>query len=102
MANLSLSFTITNGTTADATEVQTNYNDIVTYINNRNTATLDWDFVSSAGLITGKDGFRSSGGAVGSPAYSFTSDTNTGMFQPSADQVTLVAGGVNQFNMTST
>ena len=49
MANLSLSYTLVNGTVADATEVMANYNDIVNYINARNTSAADWDNLSVSG-----------------------------------------------------
>jgi len=93
MANLSLSFTLANGTTADASEVQTNFNDGVTYINARNAASADWDAFSCAGLMTGKATLRMNDGSVTVPSVSFTSDTNTGIYWVSADILGVTTGG---------
>ncbi len=41
-------------------------------------------------------------GSVGAPAYSFTSDPDTGMYRPSANVLSLVAGGVQALQLTST
>ena len=38
-------------------------------------------------------------GAVGAPSYSFTSDTDSGIFLPAADQLSLVAGGLDCINI---
>jgi len=44
------------------------------------------------------------GGAVSQPAYSFTGDTNTGIYQTGQDSIGISCGGVNvaEFNGTST
>jgi len=43
MATLSVTNTFSNGTVADAPQVNTNFNDIVDYINDRNDGTEDWE-----------------------------------------------------------
>lgn len=35
-------------------------------------------------------------GSVGAPSHSFTADTNTGIFNPGADELAITAGGVQQ------
>lgn len=41
-------------------------------------------------------------GAVGAPAYSFTSDPNTGLYNFGADSISLVTGGSQRLNLTTT
>lgn len=52
MANLAVTNSFTNGTTADASAVNTNFSDIVTYINNRNGASAPWDAIDVTGNAT--------------------------------------------------
>lgn len=40
-------------------------------------------------------------GAVGTPAYTFTGDTNTGMWSPAADTIAFSEGGVEAMRITS-
>jgi hypothetical protein len=40
-------------------------------------------------------------GAVGTPSYTFTGDTNTGIFSPAADTIAFVEGGVEAMRITS-
>lgn len=46
MASLAVTNTLSNGATILASEHNTNYSDIVTYINNRNSGSTTWDAVS--------------------------------------------------------
>jgi hypothetical protein len=41
-------------------------------------------------------------GSVGSPSFTFSSDTNTGIFRPGADQLALVTNGANRVFVNST
>lgn len=41
-------------------------------------------------------------GTATSPSYSFTSDTNTGMYHPSPDVITFATNGVNRFEIQDT
>jgi len=52
--------------------------------------------------ITGLGQIRAQNGAVGTPSYSFTSSTTTGMWQPVAGTIAVSASGVEVFNSTST
>lgn len=99
MADLSLTYTLANGTTADATEVQTNFNDGVTYINARNQASADWDVFSCAGLMTGKANLRMNGGAVGTPSISFTGDIDTGIYSTGSDTLDFSTGGTRRVQL---
>lgn len=40
-------------------------------------------------------------GAVGTPGYTFTGDTNTGLYSPTADNIALATGGVQRLNIDS-
>ena len=40
-------------------------------------------------------------GAVGTPAYTFSGDTNTGIYSPAADTIAFVDGGVESMRITS-
>lgn len=53
MAAPTVTNTFTNGTTADAAQVNTNFSDLVTYISNRNDGTATWDrvLVTSASAV---------------------------------------------------
>jgi hypothetical protein len=46
MAASSVTYTFTNGTAANGSEVNVNFSDLVTYINNRNDATATWDRIT--------------------------------------------------------
>lgn len=46
MANLAVTNTLSDGTTITAAQHNTNYGDIVTYVNNRNAASATWDACS--------------------------------------------------------
>jgi hypothetical protein len=50
--------------------------------------------VSATSIATGL-------GAVGTPAYTFTGDTNTGIFSPAADTIAFVEGGVEAMRINS-
>lgn len=93
MANLTITNSFTAGTTIVATQVNTNFTDVSSYINARNGGGTDWDFVSSAGLVTAKALVRSNDGTAATPAYSFTSDIDMGIFRDSASSSLRVAVG---------
>ena len=42
-----------------------------------------------------------SAGAVNAPSYTFTGDTNTGIFSPGADQLHIVTGGVSRITVSA-
>ncbi len=55
---------------------------------------------SNAGLITTSN-VRVSDGAVGTPAYSFTGETNLGLYRPTAGTLALVTSGSNRMTVDS-
>lgn len=63
MANLSVTNTFSNGTVADASQVNTNYSDIVNFVNNRNTAITNWDGLSVSTASRVPAVFNNSSGA---------------------------------------
>jgi hypothetical protein len=50
---------------------------------------------SFTGVLRGPDG------AVGAPAYSFSSDTDTGIYSGAADNVSIATGGTSRFSMST-
>jgi hypothetical protein len=52
--------------------------------------------------FTGTLPFRGQNGTVGAPAYSFSGDTNTGMYWVSADVLALATNGVQRLSVSNT
>lgn len=75
MSNVSVTNTFIAGTTAVASQVNTNFSDLVNYINNRNSGISKWDKLNVLG-DTAIDGYLSVGGR--SIASSFISVKNYG------------------------
>lgn len=100
MANISITNSFISGTAILSAEVNTNFTDVSSYINARNGGSTDWDFVSSAGLITGKALFRANDGLISAPSYSFTSDIDSGMRLNTAGDVRFGSGGVDIIHFT--
>lgn len=48
MASVAVTNTFASGTTISSSQVNTNFSDLVTYINNRNSASATWDVVSAS------------------------------------------------------
>lgn len=42
------------------------------------------------------------GGSLGAPSFTFSGDTNTGIFSPGADQLAVATGGIQILNITTT
>lgn len=55
-------------------------------------------------VITTANGvqFQSGSGSVGTPTYSFTSDSDTGIYNPSANWCSIATGGVDKLDVGST
>ena len=110
MANVAVSNTFVAGTTIVASQVNTNFSDLVNYINNRNGGGTAWDALSVTGTSTltgavdigstlavaGVSSFPS--GTAALPSITFTGDTNTGIYHPNPDQLTCVANGATIFS----
>jgi len=58
------------------------------------------EFNSNAPVGNALLGLRMPGGAVGAPSYSFSGDTNTGMYSSAADTIDYAIGGVKRFTMS--
>jgi len=101
MANLAITNTFTAGTKILAAEVNTNNTDISTYINDRNQASADWDFVSSAGLITAKALLRTNDGTAAATAMSFTSEVGMGAYRISSNILGFATGGTERLRLTT-
>ncbi len=52
-------------------------------------------------LLSSSNIIRVPDGLVGTPAYSFTSDTNTGIYLSAADQLSFAVGGVEELRISS-
>jgi hypothetical protein len=57
--------------------------------------------VDKAGIGTFASVIRAAGGSTGAPAFSFGSDTNTGMWSPAADTIAFSEGGVEAMRIDS-
>lgn len=58
--------------------------------------------VFNAGITVAGAAMLTLDGTVGSPAWSFTSDTNTGVYRRAADQLSLVTNGADRLVLDST
>jgi hypothetical protein len=54
------------------------------------------------GAVAASTIFLGSAGAVGAPAFSFTGDTNSGIYSAGADDVRLAVGGADHLKVTAT
>jgi len=57
--------------------------------------------VDKAGVASFGGAVRSAGGSAASPAFSFSGDTNTGIFSPAADTLAFATGGAEVMRFTS-
>ncbi len=57
--------------------------------------------LSTSGDITNAGVFLSSDGTASAPGYSFSGDTNTGIFRPSTDALGLTTGGSSRLTVTA-
>lgn len=105
MANVAVTNTFSAGTVIVSSQVNTNFSDLVNYINNRNGGGTAWDVLSVAGTstLTGNVTFSAvmlgAAGSLAAPAYSFTGDSNTGMYNISADRISFVANGISRLEV---
>jgi len=176
MANVSVTNTLVNGQVADASQVNTNFSDLVSYINNRNDASATWDAlrvttssvvpaifnnstganaiaqfqdngstvvsigdggvvdittaagvpltvdnssgansifiaqdnnsavftIANGGNITATGVYLGPAGAVGAPTISFSGNSNTGIYNPAANQLSISCGGTQIVNVLGT
>ena len=66
MATLAVTYSLTNGTTADASQVSQNLTDIVNYVNNRNDGSATWDSLRvTASSSTAAAGIINNGSSTG-------------------------------------
>jgi len=101
MASLTITNTFTTGTKILAAETNTNFTDISTYINNRNAGSTDWDFVSSAGLITAKALIRANDGTAAATGFGFISDVGLGGFRSGSNTYALATNGISRFSLNT-
>lgn len=125
MAAPSVTHTFTNNTTADGTQVSTNFTDLVNYVSNRNDGSATWDrcLVTSASFVpmiidnsTGTSNiaiFRDNGTNVlqivdGGDVYMAATKRlfldggdNTYVSESAADTITFVTGGGTAFTIDS-
>ena len=58
------------------------------------------NFQLASNNIIGVASIESSTGSAAAPSYTFTADTNTGIYSPSADNLALATGGVERLNVS--
>jgi hypothetical protein len=91
MADLSVSNTFVAGTPIESAKVNTNFSDIVTWLNNKYNAVDSWVNLTTTGTI------KIANGTASAPSLAFSASTNLGLFRQSADTVALAAGGQPAF-----
>jgi len=57
---------------------------------------------STGGWRAGSAGFQGGAGSATVPSFTFTSDSNTGLYSVGADQIGVTTGGVRGFNFSAT
>lgn len=87
MANLVITNTFVAGAKIKASEHNTNWSDVRTWLNNRDNASDSWLNVKCSGIITG------SAGTVGAPSLTL-SDATTGFYRSGVDEVSVANAGV--------
>jgi hypothetical protein len=65
-------------------------------------AALTCTTVNAVNTSTAQAGFRANGGTPVVPSYSYTSDTNTGTYQPAVDQLAITCGGTQTVTFSGT
>ena len=85
--------TMVSGTTATAADVNGNFSDIATAMS----ASLP---LNGEAAMTGQ--LPAFSGTLSLPGYTFSGDTNTGIYRPGADAFSLVCGGVSIIDLTTT
>lgn len=109
MATLAVSNTFAPSTKIFSSQVNTNFSDIVNYINNRNSASASWDQLAVAGngtitgslTVTGTIAGLFGNGSAASPAFGFTSDTDCGMYRIGANDIGFATGGTLRWEINS-
>lgn len=96
MATAAVTHTFTAGTSIQSVQANTNFTDIVTFLNN-NVAHTD-----ASKTFTGTQAFASlsftgtvgaAAGSAAAPAYTFTDDPDTGIYRSGADTLAFSTGG---------
>lgn len=95
MAVLSVTYTLANGQTPDASLWNTNYADIVNWLNNFYNGTSTWPIVKGTQIYFGV-------GSAASPGISMVGDTTTGLHQVSAGVLGVSYSGVKGADFFST
>lgn len=101
MAVLAVTYTLSNGQTSDATLWNTNYSDIVTWLNNRYNGTDTWTAVKAANL-TASAQFLGPAGTQSAPSFSFTSSPNLGIYNSAANTINFATNGTARVSLDTT
>lgn len=95
MATLSVTNTFAANTTAQAAQVNTNFSDIVTWLNNLYNGVTTWAIVDSLLL-------KFAGGTAAAPGLAVRTDTNTGVYSTGSDSLGVSCGGTLVFEFDTT
>lgn len=129
MSAIARTYTFIDGTDAYGSQVENEFNTSYNAWNNHDAGTSKWTVVSafnasaapliadnSSGtndIVNFKDNgstvvliadggyVRGVAGAVGTPSFSFTGDTNTGIFSSTADQIDFSCGGTTRISLST-
>jgi hypothetical protein len=96
MANVAVTYTFSAGQSAESAEMNTNFSDIVNWLNNKYNAVDSWASATVAGRV-----FLSNGTAA-APSLTFTSATTTGIYKDPTAGLGVAVGGakIGTFNST--
>jgi len=91
MADLAITFTFAPNTTASSTQVNTDFSDVATYINNRNGGTATWDNMNITATVSNPATIKSSAATTELAIDNTATDGDP--------QITFKLGGTAQFSM---
>jgi hypothetical protein len=89
MANVAVTYTFSAGQSAESAEMNTNFSDIVNWLNNKYNAVDSWASATVAGRV-----YLASGTAA-APSLTFTSANTTGIYKDPSSGVGVAVGGAN-------
>jgi len=97
-----------NGTTSDADQIDTNFADIIAALSdgskdlNINGITVNGSATFNGTISINPTILRLPNGTAAAPSYSFTNDTDCGLYRVSANDIALSVNGANVLEMSTT
>ncbi len=91
--SLSKQHTFTSGTTILSAQVNTDFDDLYNAFTGIEGLTKSFSNLIVDSILRSSGTIQSADGAVGAPGYTFTSDTDTGLYRASGNELSVAAGG---------